>query len=284
MTEVSPEVLSKLAELIKTTGAAGTPHGPFLEYLKGVTDFLNAIAWPIAVVVCGILFRPELVGFISKISKVKFPGGEIEISQQITSELNQSASEAGAATGKSTAPSQGELIRATEIEKLAAGTDTIRQQAEQLAAEYERVRQAMLPGDPRTRRMEVVVSKMRTLARAFFPLRHEFASSASPGKRLMAIAALQVDPDYDMLEWLADRLPAERPFVGYHALVALLLAARAPKAEAFLPVIEAAVQKARSGRDAIGDDTDRIRTLNEIEEALVTLRAKVKGGVTPKRP
>jgi len=72
---------------------------------------------------------------MGKINKIKLPFGEIEISQQITSELNRSADEAGAATGKSKAPSEGELIRSAEIEKLAAGTDivAIRQQAKQLA-------------------------------------------------------------------------------------------------------------------------------------------------------
>jgi hypothetical protein len=277
MAELSPEVLSKLVELIKATGAGGTLHSPFLDYLKGATDFFNSIAWPATAVAGMFLFREKLAGFIGGINKLKTPVGEFEISQRISNELEQSAKEVGPGSAKSSAPSKGELIRATEIERLAASTgiSTIKMQAEELAAEYERVRQSMLPGDPRTREMEVVVSKMRTLARAFFPLRLEFANSVSPGKRLMAIAALQVDPDYDMLDWLADRLPVEKPFVGYHALVALLLAIRAPKAEAFLPAIEAAVKKARSGQGTIGSDTDRIRTLDDIEKALAALQARL---------
>jgi hypothetical protein len=268
MAEISPEVLSKLADLIKTTGAAGSPHSPFLEYLKGATDFFNSVAWPAAAVICVLLFRQQLTKFFGDVETVKIFGAEI------SRKLKQSADEAGAATGLSSAPSEGELTRATELEKFAvvADTGTVRNEAEELAAGYERTRHTMLPGDSRTRQMEVVVSKMRTLARAFYPLRHEFANSASPGKRLMTIAALQVDPDYDMLGWLADRPATEKPFVGYHALVALLLAVRAPKAKAYLPTIESAVEKARQARGTLANDTDRIRTLDDIERALAALK------------
>jgi hypothetical protein len=166
------------------------------------------------------------------------------------------------------------LERASELEKFAAGVGlvTIGKQAEELASEYERVRHSMVPGDPRTRQMEIVVSKMRTLARAFYPLRHDFANSNSPGKRLMTIAALQVDPDYDMLQWLAERLPVEKPFVGYHAVVALLQAVQAPKAKGYLSTIEAAVRTAGQARRALADDADRTRTLDEVERALARLK------------
>jgi hypothetical protein len=272
MPEISPEVLSKLADLIKTTGAAGSPHSPFLEYLKGATDFFNSVAWPAAAVLCVLLFRQQVTKFLGDVETVKVFGAEI------SRKLKQSADEAGAAVGLSSAPSEGELIRATELEKSAAAADkdtiedTIEKQAEELAAEYERVRHSMLPGDPRTRQMEVVVSKMRTLARAFYPLRLDFAESISPGKRLMTIAALQVDPDYDLLDWLADRLAVEKPFVGYHAVVALLLAVRAPKARGHIAALESAVEKANRSRSAIQNDTDRVRTLDDVNRALAALK------------
>jgi hypothetical protein len=273
MTDVSPEVLDKLAELIKATGAAGLPHGSaFLEYLKGFTEFFNAVAWPGTFLVGLFVFRPELVDFIKGIDKVKLPFGEI--SRKIRGELQQSAEEAGAAKGLSSAPTQGELLRAAEVERFAAKTDiaTIRVQAEELASEYEHVRHTMLPGDTRTRKMEVVVSKMRTLARAFYPLRHDFANSASPGRRLMAIAALQIDPDYDMLDWLADRLAIEKPFVGYHAVVALLVAVKTEKAKAYLPAIESALEKAEQSRGALPAKSDRIQTLDAVQRELAKLK------------
>ena len=269
MAEVSPDVLDRLAELIKATGAAGASHGPsFLDYLKGITDFLNAVAWPVAAVIGMLLFRKQIIKFIGDVEVVKLFGAEL------SRKLKQSADEAGSRTGLSAAPSQGELARSEEIAKALANADvvTIARQAEELAAEYERVRSSMFPGDPRTRKMEMVVAKMRTFARVFYPLRQEFAASVTPGKRLMAIAALQVVPDFDMLEWLALRPPVEKPFVGYHALVALLLALRTPAAKSNLPAIERAVETARSCRAALGRDTDRILTLDEIEQAFAALK------------
>ena len=93
----------------------------------------------------------------------------------------------------------------------------------------------------------------------------------------MTIAALQVDPDYDMLEWLAERLAVEKPFVGYHALVALLIAMRAPRAKAYLPAIRSAVQTASRARGTLAKDTDRIRTLDQIEQELVKLESPDDG-------
>jgi hypothetical protein len=122
--------------------------------------------------------------------------------------------------------------------------------------------------------MEVVVSKMRTIGQAFFPVRHEFAASPAPGKRLMAIASLEVSPDYDMLDWLAERISSEKPFVQYHALVAILLAAKALPAKAYLPSFERAVEKL--DHPTFDRATDRGRVLDQIKLALADLKAQAK--------
>jgi hypothetical protein len=151
-----------------------------------------------------------------------------------------------------------------------ASSSVIASQAEALAAEYQRVRGSMVPGDRRTRAMEVVVSKMRTIGQAFFPIRHEFANSPAPGKRLMVIASLEVSPDYDMLDWLVERARLEAPFLQYHALVAILLAARGPAARAYIRPLDAAVEKlSQLSFDA---DTSRIGTLEQIKKALEKLK------------
>jgi hypothetical protein len=189
--------------------------------------------------------------------------------------LEISAQEAASAQGKSNAPSRGEIARSVVVENLASQGDIeiVRRQGEALAADYERIRASLPPGDERTRRLEVLVAKMRTIGRAIHPLRYEFGDSSSPGKRLVTIAALQVQPDYDMLDWLAERLGVEKPFVGYHALVALLLAIRAPDSRAHLAAIERAVQIAHRNRGAIGGDTDRAHVLADFETAAAALRA-----------
>jgi hypothetical protein len=271
--EVSPEVLSKLAELIKVAGGAGTVQhdSALLNYLKVIAELLNAISWPIAAVICALLFRPELLQLLRRITSVKIWGTEIAINRQIeqSAQQAQGKTEAELRSG----PSKQELERATIVKELAADTDRglIAKQAEALAAEYEQVRALMLPGSARTRAMEVVVSKMRTIGQAFFPLRHEFASAPYPGKRLMVIASLQVLPDYDMLDWLAERVGPETPFLQYQALLAILTAAKGGKAEAFLNNLQESFKIV--SRDRISGDPDTLAVFDDIKVALDGLAA-----------
>jgi hypothetical protein len=150
-----------------------------------------------------------------------------------------------------------------------ADLDVSRRQVAELAREYERLRDTMRAGDERTRRMEVVASRMRSLALSLVPLMDELVVSRSPGDRLAAVTTLQAIPDDRFLHWLAERVAAEKPFTGYHAALALLSAARTLDPSA-LPAVAAAVQQAREAR--VRRDSDRDLTLayaeNELERRL----------------
>jgi hypothetical protein len=246
----------------------------FLEYLKGWTEFLNVIAWPIATVLCVFLFRRQVMNFLGNVETVKLFGAEV--SRKINKQIEQSEKEALTKSDSEllSGPSKSELNRAIMVNKLTAdwNSSLVSAPAEALAAEYERVRASMLPGQSRTRAMEVIVSKMRTIGQAFFPIRHEFAPSASPGKRLMVIVSLQVLPDYEMLDWLAQRISSEKPFLQYHALVAILRALRENNARAYIPSFEAAVEEMRRFKGSFGNDTSRTATLETIESLLNDLK------------
>jgi hypothetical protein len=123
-------------------------------------------------------------------------------------------------------PTEAQLVDAAKVEELVSANDVamIRQQLVSLAREYERIRNVMSAGKGRTRKMEVLVAKMRTLALAGYPFLREFASSQSPGERLVAVVMLQIKPNIDFLDWLAKRFAEETPFITYHAAVALLKA------------------------------------------------------------
>jgi hypothetical protein len=140
-----------------------------------------------------------------------------------------------------------------------------RRQVSELALEYEKLRRDLPPGDPRTRRMEIVASRMRTLALSAYPLITELASSDSPGLRLAAVSILEAVPRTDHLVWLAQRLNAERPFIGYHAALALLVAARMLEVKD-LPKVREAISEAR--RAFIGYNTDRDITLRYAEDEI----------------
>lgn len=165
---------------------------------------------------------------------------------------------------------EGQIQAAERVERVAGRTDIayLRTEMKKLANDYEAVRASMPEGDRRTRRMEEVVTKMRTLALACEPLLGEFADSAAPGERLSAIVILQVRPKPDWLRWLADRLKIEKPFIGYHAAVALLSAARLLDEQA-RPSLLSAIQLAKATSGGRLEGTDRWDVLSEAERELV---------------
>ena len=139
-----------------------------------------------------------------------------------------------------------------------------------LAVDYEQIRRQMSPGGSRTLRMEAVFSEMKIKAAGVRVLLDKFEQSASPGLRLAAIAILQMFPDAKHLDWLAERLDnpdVEKPFIGYHAAVALLEAARS------LPIedcgrLKTALQHALGLAAKLPSDPDRILVLKSAEHEI----------------
>jgi hypothetical protein len=163
---------------------------------------------------------------------------------------------------------------AKTAERLIPKTDLkeTRRQLQELAGEYERLRRDLSRGDVRTRRMEVVASRMRTLALSAYPLLRELADSESPGLRLAAVSTLETLPQTEYLDWLAERLPKEKPFIGYRAALALLTAARTLGVED-LPEVRDAITRAKQAR--VPSDSDRDTTIRFAEEEIARRIASV---------
>jgi len=145
--------------------------------------------------------------------------------------------------------------------------DDMRQQLRALAAQYESLRATMSSGAERTRRMEVVASQMRAFSLAAYSLLSEFAHSESAGERLVAVTFLQARPSREYFTWLGERLSAERPFIGYHAAVALLNAAR-NVTSADRELLRSVVIHALEETARLADSTDRRTTLRAALETL----------------
>lgn len=86
------------------------------------------------------------------------------------------------------------------------------------------------------------------------------AKNPNPGSRLPAVSLLEAKPDPNSLDWLAERVTPEKPFIGYHAALALLMAARALGAE-FTTDVRKAIEKAREQLGPGLQNTDRARAL-----------------------
>jgi len=260
---MSPDELGR--HILALTQAPPAAKPAWIQVLDAIGTFVERAGWPVVALVALIILRKPLSRLRSAKLKDYF-------SIDIDRELEQAAKDAPA-SDKPTPPTAEEVAKSGEIERLVSSVDLqqLRQTALGLAAEYERVRASMLPGDRRTRRMEVVVSKMRALGRAIIPLRYELRSSESPGQRLLAIASYQVAPDYDALEWLVERIAAEKPFVGYHAAVALVVAARDQRAENNLDDLQRAVAAVIEVETRLPADSDRSATLGDFKSQVQSL-------------
>lgn len=88
-------------------------------------------------------------------------------------------------------------------------------------------------------------------------------TSESAGERLAAIAFLQIKPDAKYLDWLADRMAAENPFVRFQAALALRNAARSLSQE-HRNALGAAIDKAKKTLESQkATDTDEYVKLVE---------------------
>jgi len=170
--------------------------------------------------------------------------------------------------------SDNERAAAQDVAQLAKSEnlEQRRERVVELAREYDSVRASMTASDERTRRLEVVASKMRALSLACYDLLPVLAASPSAGHRLAAVSFLEVKPNPEYLDWLADRVAKEKPFIGYHAAWALRYAIESlPPSE--LPNVKKAIDSAlASPGTAKGSDRERI-----LQEALKKVSARLSG-------
>ena len=228
------------------------------EYIGAIAELVNAIAWPLVIILFVVLFRERISDLLAQLEELKLGSASAKIRREV--ERVASTVPIGA---KPEPPNKQQIEIAQRIEELSQSTDMgeVRRQMLNLAREYENTRAAMNSGHSRTRRMEGITNKMRTLGLACYPYLSEFTRKDNPGERLAAIAILQVKPDHSYLQWLADRAKIEKPFVGYHAAIALLVAARLLDVK-WRDDILSAVKRAKSYVED-KKHSDRYQILNE---------------------
>jgi hypothetical protein len=153
-----------------------------------------------------------------------------------------------------------------------------REAALQLASEYDQIRRDMPTGDERTRIMESVFSRMKITAPKVQGSLSAFQQSSSAGERLMAIAILDMFPEANHLAWLAERMDPEqeKPFVAYHAAVALLDAVTNLPSEDCAK-LEAILAEAMKLALRLKGDPARLNVLARAEEELARKCQNPKG-------
>ena len=272
--------------LIPTTLAAP-------DLLSGIAAILSAVAWPILVASTLLWFRKPVeelmmaaVGIASSSSKVKI--WQIEFDRDVQQQLDVSAS-AALSRGDNVSEQQlGAPVPQAQVQAAArvrslvdeAPPGSVRREIQEsirlrmlgFAKDYEATRASMHAGPERTLAMNAIAAKMRTLALAADPFLSEFATDeSSPGKRLAAICILELAPAMEWVEWLADRMAVERPFVFFHASVGLLSAVRRYRVE-HRDALRVAVSRALAQVQSFGENCDK-NTVRSLTLALSELES-----------
>jgi hypothetical protein len=160
---------------------------------------------------------------------------------------------------------RGDVARAAErVGEVSLENTAVRDKIMSLARRYVESRREPF-SDGRTQKLEVVFTEMKGLAFLAYPLLSELAKSTPRdggrdervGERVAAIALLEAIPNETYIDWLADRVCQERPFVGYHAGVALLNAVREFKGT-HRDRLRAAIERALG---CVSETSDRGRVL-----------------------
>jgi len=157
-----------------------------------------------------------------------------------------------------------EAIKQSQTLATESDMSVVRTQLDKLTGEYENLRSTMKFGNERTRQMTLIESKMRAMAFSVSPLLPELVNSSSAGSRLAAIATLKEIPNDNYLLWLSNRVgKAEKDFVGYHASLALLIAARQATDENRGVVGKAITNALSNINKSEYKDSNQISVLNE---------------------
>lgn len=244
----------------------------FSKLLTSIAALLGVIAWPIAIVSLAVIFKTELQitivqmsHAIKKVNKAAFAGISFEMEKIAAEEAAKDGNESGKIT-----VSQVEAATRINIRSQNVDPQTILNQIDNLALQYDTLRQTMPSGTERTRAMTGIVVKMRSLALSAESNLENYKNSTSPGLRLAAITIMQMRPDNVDLHWLSERFKIEKPFVFYHASLALDNAARvagnATEKAAILSASESAMSTLKKF-DGIAD-ANTVEVLDSIIESL----------------
>jgi hypothetical protein len=202
---------------------------PIAEYVSVFSELVRAAAWPLLFGILVITQRRPLGRLLEALIELVQHSNHIKLGDMIDVEVDRSAKEAQNREVPAVEVTPNEIEAAARVGRIAESSDlsTIRARMLEFAREYEATRSNMKPSPDRTRAMNAIVAKMRTLGIAATPLLREFAhDKSSPGKRLAALAILELAPDLNYLGWIVERMSNEQPFILFHASLVLLAMVR----------------------------------------------------------
>jgi len=204
------------------------------EIVKAVSGLVAALAWPAIALYIFIRYHKQLGDGLSAIAG-RLPQAEGLELGPLKIALTKSADLATTIPVSPDAQDQREAIKQqakvgkdlrAEVVQDPSILPEIRKKMDELARQYELLRsardaQSRLASDAEIVQMNKVVSQMRALALSCVPYWNDYSQSTRAGDRLAAVVIVQMSPDPKYLDWLRERFNVDRPFVFYHAALAL---------------------------------------------------------------
>jgi hypothetical protein len=204
------------------------------ETIKSITDLISASAWPLIVLLLAVWYRTQIGGALTALaSRLKeaegLEFGPLKIALSRSATLATQTPVGAEPEDQQKAIQQQTKVARDLRDKVIQDPGVlpeIRKKMDELARQYELLRaardqQGRKASDPEVVAMNKVVFQMRALAISCLPYWDEYAQSDRPGDRLVAVVILQMSPDPKYLDWLEERFRVDRPFIFYHAALAL---------------------------------------------------------------
>jgi hypothetical protein len=192
----TPEIGTLTLKVESAPQKSGTASG--LEYVGAVAALAEALAWPLVFGALVFTQRRPLAKLLDALVDLVRNSHRIKLGDLIDVEVDRSAKQAAERDPSTPGITPQEIEAAARVGRLAEAADdaTILARMSEFAREYEATRSSMTTGRVRTMAMTATVAKMRTLALASTHLLPVFtADKGSPGRRLAAIAILQMAPN-----------------------------------------------------------------------------------------
>ena len=204
------------------------------DIISAVTGLIAVLVWPLIVVITLFRFRKEVGACLSGLAQrlpqarnVKF--GPVEIALQTAETISMQVPADPRPQDQQQAIKEqthiGKVLEA-QVAQDPGMLPEVRRQMDELARQYELLRaardkQSRMATPEEIAQMNKVVSQMRALAIPSLPYWEDYAKSDRPGDRLVAVVMIQMSPDPKHLPWLLQRFKIDRPFIFYHAALAL---------------------------------------------------------------
>jgi hypothetical protein len=204
------------------------------ELLKAIASLISAVAWPAIVTLFLIRYHKQVGDGFSAIAMRLSQAEGLELGP-LKIALKKSAEIAAQIPSDPQPKDQQEAIKQqtklgkvlhAEVIEDPAMLPEIRKKMDELARQYEFLRAARDAQRRKATEAEIVqmnkiVSQMRALAVSCVPYWKDYADSERPGDRLAAVVIIQMSPDPNFLGWLGERFRVDRPFIFYHAALAI---------------------------------------------------------------